>query len=437
MRIDAANLSVGAKVVQMAGRKRGLIERLMLGSEKSEGYARASLPSNRWELFWDIVKGRFWKLVILNLLVLIFFIPLFLLFFYRSAVVANFGASLPFAQGFGVGYQAPLSLVGTEQQITFNVNFFSYLFLPVALMIAALGVSGGAYVMRNMVWTEGIFVANDFWRGIKQNIKQMLLIALLYSIVFYLAMMAIAVADVNLAMGEGPSWLFVVSKVFSIFTIVFFTVMTMHMITMSVTYELKFFALIKNSFLFTIGLLPQNAFFLLLGFIPFLLLMIGGFLLPVGIIVILLVGFSQILLVWTDFCQWAYDRFINDKVPGAQKNRGIYEKVKESNSEALKQYRRQVAMSRTSLNSRPIKPITDDELKLSELPTSFNRDDILRLNESKQAIYEDYAQYVEEHKNDPEFQPTEEEKAAEQSKSERDKRIEKAKKELMKRNRGR
>ena len=421
----------------MAGRKRGLIERLMLGSEKSEGYARASLPSNRWELFWDIVKGRFWKLVILNLLVLIFFIPLFLLFFYRSAVVANFGASLPFAQGFGVGYQAPLSLVGTEQQITFNVNFFSYLFLPVALMIAALGVSGGAYVMRNMVWTEGIFVANDFWRGIKQNIKQMLLIALLYSIVFYLAMMAIAVADVNLAMGEGPSWLFVVSKVFSIFTIVFFTVMTMHMITMSVTYELKFFALIKNSFLFTIGLLPQNAFFLLLGFIPFLLLMIGGFLLPVGIIVILLVGFSQILLVWTDFCQWAYDRFINDKVPGAQKNRGIYEKVKESNSEALKQYRRQVAMSRTSLNSRPIKPITDDELKLSELPTSFNRDDILRLNESKQAIYEDYAQYVEEHKNDPEFQPTEEEKAAEQSKSERDKRIEKAKKELMKRNRGR
>ncbi|MBQ6728184.1 MAG: hypothetical protein IJQ87_04510 [Clostridia bacterium] len=421
----------------MAGKKRGLIERLMLGSEKSEGYARASLPSNRWELFWDIVKGRFWKLVLLNLLVLLFFIPLFLLIFYRSAAISSFGASMPFAQGFGVGYQAPLSLVGAEQQIVFNVNLITYLFLPIVLMIAALGVSGGAYVIRNMVWTEGIFVANDFWRGIKQNIKQMLLIALLYSIVFYLSVLAISVADFNLASGAGSAWLFVVSKVLSIVMIILFTFMTMHMITMSITYELKFRALIKNSFLFTIGMLPHSAFFLLLGFIPFLLLMLGGIFMPIGIIAIMLIGFSQVLLVWTDFCQWAYDKFINDKVPGAQKNRGIYEKVKESNSEALMQYRKQVALTRTSLNSRPIKPITDDELKVAELPTSFNRDDIVRLNESKQAIYDDYAKYVEEHKNDPEFLPTEEEKAAEKDKAERDKRIEKAKKELMKRNRRR
>ena len=47
-------------------KKGGLINRLMLGSEKSEGYARASLPSNRWELFWDIFKGRFGKLVVIN-----------------------------------------------------------------------------------------------------------------------------------------------------------------------------------------------------------------------------------------------------------------------------------------------------------------------------------------------------------------------------------
>ena len=425
----------GVKVVNMAGKKRGLIERLMLGSEKSEGYARASLPSNRWELFWDIVKGRFWKLVLLNLLVLLFFIPLFLLIFYRSAAITGFGETMPFAQGFGVGYQAPLSLVGAEEQIVFNVNLMAYLFLPIVLMIAALGVSGGAYVIRNMVWTEGIFVANDFWRGIKQNIKQMLLIAITYSVVFYLAILAISVADFNLASGNGTAWLFILSKIISIITIIFFSVMTMHMITMSVTYKLKFRALIKNSFLFTIGLLPQNAFFLLLAFIPFILLTFGSIFMTIGVIVILLIGFSQVLLVWTDFCQWSYDRFINDKVPGAQKNRGIYEKVKESNSEALKQYRKQVALTRTSLNSRPIKPITDDELKIAELPTSFNRDDILRLNESKQAIYDDYANYVEEHKNDPEFQPTEEEKAAEQDKAAREKRIEKAKKELMKRNR--
>lgn len=418
----------------MAGKTGGLINRLLLGKEKSEGYARASLPSNRWELFWDILKGRFWKLVIINLLVLLFFIPLFLLLFMRANFVAGMGAAMPFSQGLGLGYQAPVSLVGYAEQVVFNVNLVSYLLLPIALSIAAIGVSGGAYVIRNMVWTEGIFVANDFWRGIKQNFKQIFVVALLYSVVFYLTMMAISLADLNLATGTERAWMFVVSKIFSIVFIVLISAMTMHMITMSVTYQLTLRALIKNSFLFTLGLLPQTAFFLLVGFIPFVLVMFGGFLMPIGIIIILLIGFSLILLIWTDFCQWAYDKFINDKVPGAQKNRGIYEKIKESNSEALKQYRMQVAMTRTSLNSRPIKPITDDELKIAELPSAFNRDDIVKLNESKQVIYDDYAQYVEEHKNDPEFMPTEEEKAAEQEAKEREKRIEKAKKELMKRN---
>lgn len=413
----------------------GLINRILMGSEKSEGYARASLPSNRWELFWDIFKGRFWKLVIINLLVLLFFLPLIALFVLKSMFVSGYGATMPFAQGFGVGYQTPMSFMGYEENIVFNVNMFIYLLLPFALMIAAVGVSGGAYVIRNMIWTEGIFVANDFWRGIKQNIKQMLLIAVVYSLVFYITIMAISIADQNIAMDASNKWMFIISKIFSIIVLAFYTVMTMHMITMSVTYELKFRELIKNSFLLTLGLLPQNIFFLFLGAIPFLIMFIGvSFLTAIGIIVIILLAFSFILLVWTDYCQWIYDRFINDKIPGAKKNRGIYEKVKESNSEALKQYRRQVAMTRSSLNSRPIKPITDDELKVAELPTSFNRDDILRLNESKQAIYDDHAKYVEEHKNDPEFAPTEEEIAAEKEKSDREKRIEKAKKELMKRN---
>ena len=170
----------------MAQKKRGLIDRLMLGREKSEGYARASLPSNRWELFWDIFKGRFGKLFIVNLLVLLFFIPLIALIFFRYVTLANMGATYPFSQSLGVGYQAPASLAGLPESIIFNVNMFIYLFLPITLMIAAVGVSGGAYIIRNMIWTEGIFVANDFWRGIKQNIKTMLVIALVYSLVFYL-----------------------------------------------------------------------------------------------------------------------------------------------------------------------------------------------------------------------------------------------------------
>ncbi len=417
-------------------KKRGLIDRLMLGKEKSEGYARAQLPSNRWELFWDILKGRFGKLVIINLLMILFFIPLILLIFFRYVAVLNFGAMWPFSQPFGVGYMAPPTMAGYSEQIIFNVNSLVYLLLPIAVSIAALGVSGGAYVIRNMVWTEGIFVANDFWRGIKQNFKSILLIGLTFSIVFYITIVSISMCEQMQAMGASNGWVYTLAKIMSYSVIILYSMMSMHMIAMSVTYDLKFRHLIKNSFLFTIGLLPHTVVFLALGFIPFILCMFGGIFMGIGIILVLLFGLSYLLLVWTDFAQWSFDKFVNDKIEGAQKNRGIYEKVKESDSGALKQYRQQIAMAaRSSLNSKPIKPITDDELKVAELPTSFNRNDILKLNESKQAIYEDHARYVEEHKNDPEFQPSEEEKAAELASSDREKRIAKAKRELAKRNR--
>jgi hypothetical protein len=407
----------------------------MLGKEKSEGYARSTLPSNRWELFWDIFKGRFGKLVIVNLLMLIFFIPLALLIFMYAVARSNLGTTYPFMQAFGVGYQVPISLEGVSEMVTLRANLSVFLLLPIAAMIAAVGLSGGVYVIRNMVWTEGIFVANDFWRGIKLNIKNMLLITIVYSFVFYVTMVSTSMIDYMMAVGAGKRWLFVVANVISYGILIFFSIMCMHMITMSTTYDLKFRHLFKNSMLFALGLLPQNIFFLLLGAIPFILLLIGGFFMGFGIILVLIMGLSLLVLVWTDFCQWAYDKFINDKVEGAQKNRGIYEKIKESDSGALKQYRDQLAMGmRSSLNSKPIKPITDDELKLAELPTSFNRSDLENLRKSKEAIYEDHQKYVEEHKDDPEFMPTEEEKAFEERQKEREERVEKAKRELAKRN---
>ena len=416
----------------------GLINRLLLGKEKSEGYARASLPSNRWELFWDILKGRLGKLVIINLLVCIFFIPLFALLFFRYIGIANYGTMYPFNQCFGVGYQAIPDMSGFSENIVFNVNMVIYLLLPICAAIAALGLAGGCYVVRNMVWTEGIFVANDFWRGIRLNFKPMMLITVLYSLIFYMTTLSSSFAAYAAASSAIPNWVGVASEVMSYVLLFFITIVAFHMVTMCVTYEMKFTTLIRNAFVMTLGLFPQNIFFLFCGAIGFIVMMFGGIFLGIGIMLVLFISFSFLLLVWTNFCHWAYDKFINDKVPGAQKNKGIYEKVKESDAGALKQYRAQMALaSRSSLNSKPIKPITDDELKIAELPTSFNRGDIEKLNESKRVLYEDHAKYVEEHKNDPEFQLTEEEKALEELKDERSKRIEKAKKELAKRNKKR
>ena len=68
------------------------------------------------------------------------------------------------------------------------------------------------------------------------------------------------------------------------------------------------------------------------------------------------------------------------------------------------------------------------------MPTSFNRADIEKLNESKKAIYEDNERYIKEHENDPEFQRSEEDELRDKILSGREQRIAKAKQELEKRN---
>lgn len=415
-------------------KKRSFFDRLLVGSEKSEGYARASLPSNRWELYWDILKGRFWRLVLINLLILLFCVPLILVLFFRYVVVTGYGGTYPFSQPFGLGYMAPPDLLGYAEQIVFNAASLVYLFFPIALMIAGIGLAGGAYIMRNMVWTEGIFVANDFWRGIKSNIKKLLLITFLYGVIFYLSMISASYSDYMIAVGK-VTWLFTISKIVTYVALALFTMMALHMMSMTVTYELKFRQLLKNAYIFTTRLIFHNVFFIFLMIIPVLLFIIGGIVQGLGLVLILLVGMSNALLIWTDYSQWIYDKFINDKIKGAKKNRGIYSKIKNSDSESLKKYKEQVASSFGTLNSKPIKPITDDDITIAELPVSFNRDDILKLNESKKAMAEDHEKYVAEHINDEkyaEYRALKQEMNSDEQ--EKQKRIDKAKKALSKRN---
>ena len=412
-----------------------LINRLIMGSEKSEDFARSTLPSNRWELFWDIVKGSFGKLVLANLLILLFFIPLLLIFYFRYQLNASYATLYPYAQGFGVGYQAPISMQGFSESINLSANIVGYIFMPIAMFFAALGVSGGAYLMRNMVWSEGVFVANDFWKGIKQNYKQIVIICLIYSLVFYITTVSASFAASMSVEGGTLSWLYVVGEVLSYIILGYFSVMTLFMITTTVTYDMPLKNIIKNSFFFTLLFFPHCIVMVPLAALPFILLALGTsstILLVIVIVLLAVFGFSYTFLVWTNFSQWTFDNFINDKVPGAKKNRGMYQKIaKESDGKAKLQHKAQYAV-RTSLNSRPIKPITDEEIQIAELPESFSREDLLKLRESKQNMIEDHKRYVEEHINDEQYQKTPEELENEAKEKARLKKIEQAKKALRK-----
>ena len=389
------------------GEKKGFIARMLEGKERDEEYARSTLPSNRWALFWDIFKGRFSKLVIVNLLMLLFFIPLVAVGFFMYLWTGTMGGMYPFSNSILVGFPAYPNLMGAPEQINLSATFTGGALMIVAALIAAVGISGGMYVIRNMVWTEGIFVANDFWRGIKINIVVVLQSTLFYSIFLFGFFISIRFSEYIIASGTGSTVWMTISMAISYVAIVIFTMMYLWMLAMGGSYKLKFFQLLKNSFLMTFGLIFQNIFFVILMAIPVILILLGSFFQMVGIVFMILFGLSFMLLVWLDYTQWAFDKFIESKREGGKVNRGIYSKDKKGGqqSKAVQQYlaaEEEASKIKSDLASRPIKPITD-ELEVHELPESFSREDLKKLRESKERIIEDTEKYAEEHQNDEKY----------------------------------
>ena len=393
----------------MAQQKKGLIARMLEGKEKSEEYARSTLPTNRWQLFWDIFKGNFWKIVKVNLLVLVFFIPLLLVLIFQSLINQSYGTSLPFGANLGVGYPAAPGLVGDAEALTLTTGISTNIGLVVTSILAAVGLSGGMYVVRNMVWTEGIFVTNDFWRGVKLNFKNALQTALFFTVILFFCQLLINMSDWNMTVEgvtEGQKTWLRISQGVSYLFITLAAMMSLWMIALGVNYKMSFTIMLKNSFLMMIGTLPQTIFFGVIAIIPFLLVALGGSMLTaMGVIMIALFGFAYVLLVWLDFAQWVFDKYINPKIEGAKVGRGIYNRdgsaqVTGGDSAASIEYQRMIlAHGRSRLVARPIKPI-DDSLQVYELPQSFTREDLQKLRESKQNIAEDSEAYAEEHKND-------------------------------------
>lgn len=388
------------------GEKKGFIARMLEGKERDENYARSTLPTGRWSLFWDIFKGRFSKLVIVNLLIIVFCIPLIAVYFLRYMMLVGQGTLLP-SNSLGVSWPAVPDIAGLEQQMILSTNLLWGALMVVAALIAAIGISGGIYVIRNLVWTEGIFVANDFWRGIKINAIVVLQSTLFYGVMLYLFTISIDAASVVIATGSGNQTLMVISQVFCYIAIALLTIMFLWMLSMGANYKIKFFRLLKNAFLMTFGMIVHNIFFVVLMAIPVILILLGSFFAMIGYIILILFGLSYMLLVWFDYSQWVFDKYFESKREGGKVNRGIYPKAGKGGdqSKAVQQYEAEAAEAakiKSDLASRPIKPITDD-LKVYELPESFSRDDLKKLRESKEAIAEDTEKYAEEHKGDEKY----------------------------------
>ena len=140
----------------MAKKKKGLFTRLIEGPERSEDYARKTLPKNRWSLFWDLFKNNTGKIVKINLLTFLFLFPVFALLYLRTLLIDVQAINASFSQNVGIGYPAkPLMfMVGVQESIVFNADATFFIILFIHYLIPRLLANVGFFIT--------LYVSNAF-----------------------------------------------------------------------------------------------------------------------------------------------------------------------------------------------------------------------------------------------------------------------------------
>lgn len=382
------------------------IVRYLEGKDRKTDYKRAAVPESRMNLFWAILKGRFGRLVLLNFLIVLCFAPVIGIIVYRAlALIAQDGLG-PYGAGLLIGYPVNPSIIGYAESNALNNDTIFFSLLIPASAVAAIGVAGGAYLVRVLVTTNGIFSFRDFAQGIKRTYLPSLGACLFFTFVLFLAQLSGNYANFYVAIDSPASGWMIASKVIGYLIMSLVLLICLWMISLGASYKLGAWGLFKTAIALTIGTFPQTVLFAAVAVAPvFLVLFTSGFLLVIGSVFYIIFGFSFCLLVWESFTQWAFDRFITPPVEEDVRAPSRKGKIEPPMDEATANERRRrilVSQGRSRLMSRPVMPLSEGE-ELYQLPENFSRADIRRVGESRKSLGAEAENYCRAHIGDERY----------------------------------
>lgn len=274
--------------------------RMYYGKDKGD-YTKDDLPDNRWALFFSMLKLNFGKLVGLNLLFLLFFLPM-----YFWIVQMNIPLMAQYMEA-GQAYDEVLLIM-------------IWGMIPCFLILGP-GVVGMTYVTRNMARDQNVWVWKDFFAAVKENWKQMLTVSLLNGVLLLLFYVAVRFYSQMAA----SSQFFYLPYTLMIVMGVLWAAMNLYIWPLMINYELKMKELIKNSALMVVGRLPQTLFMAIFTcLLPALLLVVGSVYYYIAVYLIyVLCGFAVTSMAINSITTAIFDRYINHRIKGAKINQGL------------------------------------------------------------------------------------------------------------------
>ena len=263
---------------------------------------KQSLPTTRKEVFFDLLKYRKMSLFALSCYTFMFFIPLAIDLFYFN-------------------YLESMAIIAEKYEYLFSLIFYSMLIMLPCMVIGFIGFAGAFYTAKRMVWQEGISLASDFFKGIKENWKH----ALINGVLFGLALFGLVVGGSYLLIyapvtpvvrGIGLGALILVFMLFGMVIALNFT--------QDVYYENGYGVTLKNSFSF-LGLLNWKILLVFL-FSTGVVVTLGLFNLLTLAIGLILFAFtnSVVIILYTLISHSAFDKYINKEHYPDMVNKGLY-----------------------------------------------------------------------------------------------------------------
>lgn len=134
-------------------------------------FSENDLPSNRREVFSDVLKLHYFELIKIGLIILLFALPLFIINFFKD-------------YSFIIAHES-----GESNNIILIILCIVEVF---GVLLLAIPAAGLGKIFREYAWLEPVFFANDFKTSLKDNIKptfiSFLLIAILnliFNLIYY------------------------------------------------------------------------------------------------------------------------------------------------------------------------------------------------------------------------------------------------------------
>jgi uncharacterized membrane protein YesL len=208
-------------------------------TKEGPGVPKDAPPKPRFIIFFEVLGRKFWNIVKVNLLYLLFNIPAFIFFLFFAMYYLD------------LLMQVGVFEIQTDEIVLYLIGIIIPLFLPfVCFPLIAVGPAqaGMTYVQRNYSREEHAFIWSDFIEHAKKNFKQSMIVGFINCVVTVLTLIDIYIYF-NM---KNTNTLLSVASALIIMAFVLFIMMSMYIYPMMVTFKLTVRQLYKNAFLFAI-----------------------------------------------------------------------------------------------------------------------------------------------------------------------------------------